>query len=425
MTIKEGDAMTEQYAKAAKPYKETTAPATVELHHTQIAGRRERELGNRAVFDGFMLMERSESPYEDIRRKIKETVVEQDTAIDALIEALERSEVRLPHDKRPIANLAFLGPTGVGKSEVAKTLARLLAEDDLYADFIKIDCSDFSQGHEVMRLVGSPPSYVGHDQEPILAKEKVENGKTVILFDEIEKGSPRLYNLMLQIMGDGQLGLNNGDLVSFRECVIIITSNLGAKEMSTELSPLSLGFGNKNGMADKAKLDSVATKSFTDFFTPEFINRLNKMVVFHPLSLEGLGHVLDVKLGELNDEYTDTYGAKITLTNKTREHLVGIAQKQPHLGARPLVRALEDNVQTTFGRYTGTGKIHEGTHVRVFHRDELPKEHSPEGDDLLVFTSKRDRTIKKYRRPAEITATPHTEAANTEESAENAPEPEE
>ena len=394
--------MTEQHREVVIPRTETATLSAAELYEIPTTGRHARDIGKRATFDGFMLMEAARSPYEEMRREIKDSVVEQDDAIDAIIEALERSGARLPHDNRPIANLAFLGPTGVGKSEVAKTLSEVLDYEN--GLLIKIDCSDFSQGHEVMRLVGSPPSYVGREQVPVLAKDRVEDGKVVILFDEIEKGSPELYNLMLQIMGDGQLRLNNGDLVTFRDCVIIMTSNLGAKEMSAELSPLMLGFGNKKAVSDKVKLNSVATKSFTDFFTPEFVNRINKMVVFHPLSAEGLGHVLDVKLRELNHEYRNSFGAKITLTDKTREHLIATAREEPHLGARPLIRALENEVQTIFGRYTGGGYISEGTHVCVFHREELPEEYQPEGDATLVFTAKRDDTIRKYRPPKEVPA---------------------
>jgi ATP-dependent Clp protease ATP-binding subunit ClpA len=177
--------------------------------------------------------------------------------------------------------------------------------------------------------------------------------------------------------------------------------------MSAELSPMSLGFGRQKKQADKRRLDHVATKEFTDFFKPEFINRLHKMAVFHPLSEVGLGRVLDVKLDDLNTEYEDEFGARITLSQATRAHLVTIAQEQPHLGARPLIRALEENVQTVFGRYIGGGHVPEGTHIRVFHRDELPQEYQPQDDGILVFTAKRDEALRKYRPPLEITAASH------------------
>ena len=384
-------------------------------------GRHARELGKRAMVEGFMIMELAQSPFEEIRQEMRSRVVEQDDAIDTIIEALERAPVRKQDDQRPMANLAFLGPTGVGKSEVAKTLADLM-DDDGDGAIIKIDCSNYSNGHEVLMLTGSPPSYVGHTQEPLLSKHRVEGSRKVVLFDEVEKGSEKLYDLMLQIMGDGELTLNNGDTVSFRDTVVVLTSNLGAKEMSAELSPVSLGFSGQKKSTSKERLDSVATKQFTDFFKPEFINRLTKMAVFHPLSSEGLGRVLDVKLDDLNVEYEDEHGARITLTNTTREHLVAVAQQEPHLGARPLIRALEEEVQTVFGRYVGAGMVSEGTHIRVFHRDELPEEHQPQDGSTLVFTAKRDESLRKYRPPQAITAATHPALVKAEEATELAPE---
>lgn len=360
--------------------------------------RRERRLGERALFDGFMILDTARSPYEDIMETMRSRIIEQSSAIDAIIEALDRSEVRLPGDKRPIANFAFLGPTGVGKSETAKLLSELMSEDG-EANLIKIDCSGYSQGHEVTSLTGSPPSYVGRDQEPILSKENVEKPGTVVLFDEIEKGSPRLYNLMLQIMGDGELRLNNGDTSNFRETIIILTSNLGAKETSALLTGNPIGFGERNHNIDRENLDSIAKKSFSEFFSPEFTNRLNKLVVFHPLSEEALGRVLDVKIEEANREYEQEFGVRISLSEATRNHIVGIAAQEPHLGARPLVRALEDNVQSAFGRHLGMAQIPEGTHVRVFHKSELSEEHPISDEQHLVFALKRDESLRK---PSEI-----------------------
>ena len=368
-----------------------------------IMDRRAKDMGQRALFDGFMVMESVRSPYEDMRDEIRSRVVEQDEAIDTIIEALERSAVRLPSDQRPIANLAFLGPTGVGKTEVAKTLSELIDEE--FGSMIRVDCANFSNGHEVSTLLGSPPSFVGREQVPMFTKDRVETGKTIILFDELEKGSPELYNIMLKIMDEGELTLNNGEEVSFRDTVIIMTSNLGAKQMADSLSTTSLGFGGKKLAASKPRLDKVAKEAFTEFFKPEFVNRITKTVVFHPLTGEGLGRVLDVKLNMLNVEYENEYGALLSVTPGARQHLVDIAQREAHFGARPLIRALENDVQTMFGRYTSAGQVPEGTHVRVYHRDELPEEFHPQDDSPLVFTQKRDESLRKYRPPKALAAT--------------------
>ncbi len=387
-----------------------------------IMDRRAQDIGKRAIIDGFMLMDTVRSPFERLRQEIRNRVVEQDDAIDAIIRALERSEVRLPSDQRPVANFAFLGPTGVGKTELAKTLSELLDED--FGTLIKIDCPNYSNGHEVTNLLGSPPSFVGREQVPIFSKERVENGKTVVLFDELEKGSPALYNIMLQIMDEGELTLNNGEVVSFRDTVLVMTSNLGAKQMSDSLSTTSLGFGGKKPTASKQRLEKVARDAFIEYFKPEFINRLTEMIVFHSLTGEGLGHVLDVKLDLLNAEYENEYGAMLSVTPGTRQHLVEIAQKEAHFGARPLIRALEKDVQTLFGRYTGAGHVTEGTHVRVYHRDELPEEFRPQDDSQLVFTQKKEARLRKYRPPVAIAAQAHP-ALGISQEAVDAIEPEE
>ena len=272
-----------------------------------------------------------------------------------------------------------------------------LRRGDKKANLIKVDCSNYSEGHEVAALIGSPPGYVGHDIEPIFSKKRVEKKGTVILFDEIEKGHQKLYNLMLQIMDDGELQLSRGGTVSFRNTMIIMTSNLGAKEMAAELSDTPLGFAAKQRGVSYSVLDSVATKKFEEHFTPEFINRLNKTVVFHPLTAEGLGKVLDTKVARVNDAYGDYFGVNISLSDTARSKLVESASQNPQLGARPLVRVFEDSIQTTLGQYVGTGKVVENTHVRVFDPSEVPESvnhYEPQDEGSFIFASKVDPSIK-------------------------------
>lgn len=371
--------------------------------------RRATKVGRHTLeFHGFKLLDEVASPHESIRRRLQRKVIDQDQAIDAIIDSLDRTNVRPAADKRPLASLAFLGPTGVGKSETAKTLANVLSGTD-EGNLIKIDCSGFSHGHEIASLVGAPPSYVGREQKPILSKEQVEKPGTVVLFDEIEKGSPPLYNLMLQIMGDGQLKLNDGNTTSFRDSVIILTSNLGAKEMSRQLSTTAIGFGDCQRTTDRASLEQTARKSFTEFFTPEFINRLNRMVVFHPLGEQGLQRVLDVKLAEANSDYVKQFGVRVSLSDQARAALVSGALVESHLGARPLIRALENDIQSTFGRYTDSGMLPEGTQVHVVHHNELPESYTKRKTPFH-FMVRSDATIRKQPvhrpLPAPIAAVP-------------------
>lgn len=349
-------------------------------------------LGQHAVREAFTLLGEVESPYKDLRSDLESRVVEQPAAIDAIISAMEQSHARLDGDNRPVASLAFLGPTGTGKTESARALADVLSGIDT-TNLVKIDCSNFSRGHEVALLTGSPPGYVGGGVVPVLAKENIEKPGTVVLFDEIEKGAPALRDLMLQIMDDGKIRLNRGDETNFRDTVVIMTSNLGASEMAREVSGRNLGFNFGGKQLDAGKVDKVARNSFKKFFRPEFINRLDDMVVFHPLSESGLSKVLDVKVGDLNELYEYEYGIRLTLSESAQQHLVTTASREPEFGARPLVRALEKQVQATFGRYLEAGVINEGTHVHVYHQDEVEPIKTSTSDSPLVFAKRRDERL--------------------------------
>jgi len=386
---KRGNAMTAEYA--------VSTSTEVEVWREPHLHLVDRPLGRHALLlDGFEPLDEASSPFENVRTALEARVIDQPEAITAIVNALDRSEVRLPSDKRPIANLAFLGPTGVGKSEAAKTLAHILGNNG--GNLIKIDCSDFSHGHEVASLTGAPVGYTGSDQAPILNKEAVEKKGTVILFDEVEKGSTKLYNLMLQIMGDGELQLKNGSVASFRETIIILTSNLGAKAMSDKLSDTPFGLGTAHKQhSGKSDLEATATKSFKKFFAPEFTNRLNQLVVFHSLDSTSLRNILDIKLAQANDEYEKQLGIQLSLSDATKDHLVETALQEQHNGARPLERAFQGSVQTIFGRYVGSGHIQEGTHMRVFHVSELSpaQRRAHPHSTSLIFAAKKDETLKK------------------------------
>lgn len=363
----------------------------------------QQDLGKDALFlDGFSLLGEVESPNQDIRDRLEAQIINQPQAIDAIINALDRGHARTTN--RPLATLAFLGPTGVGKTETAKVLADIMAERG-GKGLIKIDCAQYAQGHEVMSLVGAPPSYVGREQAPLLAPEFIEGHGTVVLFDEIEKGHEKLHNLLLHIMGDGELRMNNGGKVtSFRDAIVILTSNLGASEMNRQLSQRSLGFskGERATTATSDVVTKAARNGFENYFEhkPEFVNRLDNLAVFHPLGREGLQSVLNVKLEQANALYQKYFGAKLTLSEKTRDYLVEKALAEPQNGARPVVRAFEQDVQSHFGKYIGAGRIPDGTHVHVVHGSELPPM-APE-QPPLVFKSRPEESFKRPPQSMEI-----------------------
>lgn len=383
-------------------YSDVAPKRPTPIEAKELLGRRSHrlqlEIGVRALsFGGNTVLNQPETSYKILERDLRASIIGQDQAIDAIIEAMDRSRVRLADNPRPLATLAFLGPTGVGKSETAKVLAEFISGGD--PRLVKIDCSNFSHGHEVASLIGSPPGYVGHDQTPLLNKKRVEKYGTVVLFDEIEKGSEALYNLMLQILGDGALQLNDGTTTSFRNTMIILTSNLGAKEMSEHLSKTPIGFMSDNREEPSAEvINKSARQAFEKFFKPEFVNRLDGTIVFNPLDREGLGQVLENKLAEANYEYSESYGMEVALTDGTREYLVDKALEERGKGARPLVRAFEKDIQGSFGRYMGGGQLHQGYCLQVYHRSECPEdvqETFPDQD--LIFTYHFDEALWQVR----------------------------
>lgn len=375
-----------------------------------------RLIGKRALFEGFgefMILPEVVEENEFVRH-MRTVLVDQDPAIKVIGEAMDRIEGRDAADQRPIANFAFLGPTGVGKSEAGRSLAVARNPDD--PNLIKIECSKYEHGHEITELVGSPKSYVGYGEEAVLDKDSVEKPGTVILFDEIERGSQALYNLMLHIMDDGEIRLNNGKIVSFRDAVIVLTSNLGAREMASATADVKLGFGSKEQVTDNAALEKIALREFANRFTPEFIGRLTERVVFHPLSRDGLSKVLDIKLRKVNEGFREEYGTHLSLSEAMKESLVAEAAQIPHLGARPLIRAL-DSVQAEFGRQRRVDMIPDGSAVRAFHVTELPEDIRESYEGSIVLAVKEAPEYKRPRRiPVEQRAI--TSGAGMEEGAE-------
>lgn len=359
----------------------------------------DRPVGHTAL-EGFTILDTIKNDHSPLRAALSQRIIGQPDAIDAIVDALDRKIVRAKDDHRPVTTLAFLGPTGVGKTETAKTVGEINGSDT--DKLLTIDCSNFSHGHEIASLIGSPVGYVGHGEKPFFTKEKVEKPGIVVLFDEIEKGSDELYNLMLQIMDEGRLVLNNGTTVSFRNAMIILTSNLGAKQMAAQLSKTPLGFGGNGAPRDTSKstLEKVALREVKKFFNPEFINRIHRMVVFQPLDQISLEKILTIKMNAANENYREEHGAEISLSAATTRHLIEIAQREPELGARPLVRAMEDSIETILGRHIKNGNIPDGSQIRVFHSTELPREAST-GEQALVFAVRPDESL---RRPKQVLA---------------------
>ncbi len=306
------------------------------------------------------------NPLDEVEAKLRDNIFGQERAIESVIRVLNRARFGFSagNSRRPRATLLFLGPTGVGKTATARYLAQLLRPDG--EAFLKIDCSLFSQGHEVSALIGAPPSYVGRDQKPLLNPEIIEQENSVVLFDEIEKGQPELWNLLLQVMEDGEiLLLNGGRRVSFQNSIVVLTTNVGAKEMVDFLDRRTIGFRASTNEVESTGQDifKIGFEALQRVFQPEWINRIDEIVAFRPLSSVVLRQVLDRMLKESNEQYM-RHGISVTLTPEAKEYLL---QKgfEPRFGARPLRQQLLKNIDAPLADLIASGGIPQGSRVVV------------------------------------------------------------
>lgn len=324
----------------------------------------------------------NERPLAAVEEGLKRSVIGQDASIESLVTALSREDYRNP--KRPMGVFMFLGPTGVGKSETAKSLSMLLHGNE--DAILKIDCSNFSEDHRVSALIGAAPEYVGREQKPIFDKKKIERPRSIILFDEIEKGAPKLFDLLLNVLEDGEITLlNGGQKVSFRNSIIIFTSNIGAQDMKKELNPTHLGFHDKpKAGATRQRLEQVATTALQkSAFRPEFLNRIDEKIVFEALSDEQLGEILDLNVANAN-EYYSKQGIRLTLLPELRDELVRSTPERFEYGARPILRKYEKLVEGLMAKIAGSGGIPRGSHVYAVLADN-EDQHTPLADRIKLY----------------------------------------
>jgi ATP-dependent Clp protease ATP-binding subunit ClpA len=310
------------------------------------------------------------NPLDAVEEKLRDQIFGQERAMETVIRVLNRARFGFSagNPRRPRATLLFLGPTGVGKTATARALAEQLRSDS--DAFLKIDCSLFSQGHEVSALVGAPPSYVGRDQKPLLNPDIIEQENSVVLFDEIEKGQPELWNLLLQIMEDGEiLLLNGGRRVSFHQSIVVFTTNVGAKEMVDYLDRRTIGFRtpHQDVEATGQQIYQIGFESLQKVFQPEWINRLDEIVAFRPLSSDVLRQVLDRMLVESNEQYL-RQGIQLTVTAEAREYLLAKGFDS-RFGARPLRQRLLKDIDAPLADLLASGGIPEGSRVVVTRTD--------------------------------------------------------
>jgi ATP-dependent Clp protease ATP-binding subunit ClpB len=284
--------------------------------------------------------------------RLRERVVGQDEALGAVANAIRRSRAGLSDPKRPIGSFIFLGPTGVGKTETARALAEFLFDDE--AAMVRIDMSEYMEKHAVARLIGAPPGYVGYDEGGQLTEAVRRRPYAVILFDEIEKAHPDVFNVLLQVLDDGRLTDSKGRTVDFKNTVLIMTSNVGASQLSTAWAQGEEGFDEAKGRV----MDELRKH-----FKPEFLNRVDDIVIFHPLGDEQLTHIVDLRLKDLQKLLADR---KITLelSDDARKAIFKAGYDRAY-GARPLKRAIQRMVQDKLAVKILDGSVLHGDHVLV------------------------------------------------------------
>ena len=288
-----------------------------------------------------------------LEEELHKRIVGQDEAITAISDAVRRSRAGLSDPKRPIGSFLFLGTTGVGKTELSKALAEFLFDDETM--MTRIDMSEYQEKHSVSRLVGAPPGYVGYDEGGQLTEAVRRKPYSVVLFDEIEKAHPDTFNILLQVMDEGRLTDSNGRTVSFRNTIVIMTSNVGSRELEEYGSGLGFSTSSRNVTGNRK---SVVEKAVRKAFPPEFINRVDEQVFFNPLTKEDLEKIIDIELKGLKKRIREA-GFELTVTAAAKR-FVADAGYDPNYGARPLKRAIQKLIEDPVSEHIITDRMFGG-----------------------------------------------------------------
>ncbi len=284
----------------------------------------------------------------NMEERIHNRVIGQDEAVKSIAEAIRRGRAGLKDPKRPVGSFLFVGPTGVGKTELAKALAEFLfdTEDAL----IRLDMSEFMEKHSVSKLIGAPPGYVGYDEGGALTEVVRRKPYSVILFDEVEKAHPDVFHILLQILDDGRLTDSHGRTVSFKDAVIIMTSNLGSSDIAKMTK-------------DEEAIQNTVMNALRAHFRPEFLNRIDDIVIFHPLKKEHIIQIVDLQIERLA-KYLNERNIKIDVKDKAKEYLANKGY-DPVYGARPLRRLIEREIANQIANEIISGKIKDGDNILI------------------------------------------------------------
>ena len=302
-----------------------------------------------------------------LEKILHKRVIGQTEAVEAVARAMRRGRVGLQDPKRPIGSFLFLGPTGVGKTELSKALAEAMfgSENDL----IRVDMSEYMEPHSVAKMIGSPPGYVGHDDGGQLSEKIRRNPYSVVLFDEIEKAHPDVFNILLQVLDDGHITDSKGRKVSFKNAIIIMTSNAGASRI---VDPKNLGFATKTTeQQDYQRMKKGVMEEVKRLFKPEFINRIDEIMVFHPLNKTELREIVTLLSANLIKRCDRQMGITLSVSQTLKNHLVE-KYCDVKMGARPLKRAIQTVIEDPLAEEILQGRIRQGDHIlATIHKEKV------------------------------------------------------
>jgi ATP-dependent Clp protease ATP-binding subunit ClpC len=297
---------------------------------------------------------------KNMAKELMVKVIGQDSAVEQISKAIRRNRMGIKNHTRPIGSFIFLGPTGVGKTHLAKMLSEeMFGSTD---SIIRMDMSEYMEKHSISKLVGAPPGYVGYEEGGQLTEKIRRKPYSVLLFDEIEKAHPDIFNILLQVLDEGHLTDGLGRKVDFRNTLIIMTSNIGARKLQE--------FGTGVGFGTKAKIDnledirnSVIEDSVKKAFSPEFLNRLDDIIIFKSLERNDIEKIVDIPLTELKDRILEL-GYHVKISTKMKSHLVDVGYDSKY-GARPLNRAIQKYVEDPIAERLLDGDVKEGDTIKI------------------------------------------------------------
>ena len=296
----------------------------------------------------------------DMEKEMEKSIIGQEMALEKIAKSLRRNRVGIRNPKKPIGSFMFLGPTGVGKTHIAKKLAEFMFGDE--DSLIRLDMSEFQEKHSISRLIGSPPGYVGHEEGGQLTEKVRRKPYSIVLFDEIEKANKEIYNTLLQMLDDGQLTDSAGRKVNFKNCMVIMTSNVGVKKLSD--FGTGVGFGTKSKMEREDEIkESLLTDELKKQFPPEFLNRLDDVIIFKSLTKEQIGKIVDLEIDKLVKRVTEI-GYTLQINKTAKDYLTDVGYDEEY-GARPLNRAIQKHIEDPVSEEILSGRVEEGQTIKV------------------------------------------------------------